>query len=150
GIGHANEHLPEVATLEETDQRCRRRVETVDDVLAELDAAVAYERRHLGEEGGKAIVVIADDEPFDHRALNEQRPEVRPAGILGGVVLGNHPAQRNAGATVNQLQYRSEHGAADVLEVDVDAGWTDVPQRRHQVAGLVVHAGVEAERADDV
>ena len=83
-------HIGEiVAALEQADEGSRCRVETVDDVFAVFDPPVADERSHLLHERRRPIVVVADDEAFDHRALNEQRPEIRTVRELRRVVLRN-------------------------------------------------------------
>src|SRR5439155_21053173 len=91
----AHQRLAEVLSLEQADERRRRGVEPVDDILAIPDSSVADERLHLLQERREAIVMVADDEAADHRSVHEQRPQVRAAGILREVVLGDHPAEWN-------------------------------------------------------
>ena len=47
-----NKHLAEILAAEEPDQLPRRVVESVDDVLAVLDATFAQPRRHIAQEIG--------------------------------------------------------------------------------------------------
>src|SRR2546427_89123 len=147
---HADQGLAEVPAFEQTDERPRRGVETVDDVLAVLDSSVTDERHHLLQERREAIVVIADDEPADHRAVHEQRTQIGPAGILRDVVLRDHSAERNACELVQQSQHRGKDGAADVFEIHVNALRARIAQRVDEVVGLVVHARVEPELVDNV
>src|SRR5207249_6428294 len=92
----ADDQFAEIAPFEQANERLRRRVKTVDDVVAILQAAVADERCTLLRECRLSIGVVADDEAFDHRAVYEQRSEVGAAAILlGRVVLRDQSAQRN-------------------------------------------------------
>ncbi len=73
-----------------------------------------------------------------------------PRGGLGGVVIGDEAAQRDARVPVQQLEHRRLDGAANVLEIHVDTPRTG---RREVVAergALVVDARVEPELVDDV
>ena len=86
-----------------------------------------------------------EGQPLDEDAVHQQRHAVRPGGQLGGVVVGDEAADRDAGEVVQQRQHRVEHRPADVLKVDVDALRTGGFQALGQVGLAVVEAGVEAE-----
>src|SRR5262249_59977639 len=118
---NSHDQLAEVLPREHAEKGVRRGVEAVDDVLAVLDPFVAYVRRHFLEERRRAIRVITDDEALNHRAIHEQRQQVRSLRRLGRVVFGYESAQRDARATVEEARHGLEHRTADVLEVDVDA-----------------------------
>src|SRR5262249_4757241 len=147
---HSDDQLAEVLALQKAEERGWRVVEAVDDVLAVFDPAGAHERRHLLQKRRTAVGMVADDEAANHRAVHEQRPQVRSARHLRRVVFGDQPAQRNACAAIQALHDRGQHRAADVLEVDVDAIGTRGLQRGLQIVGLVVEARVEPELVDDV
>ena len=69
-----------------------------------------------------------------------------PVAEVGVVVLRDHPAQGEAGERLGRHQRRLHVGAADVLEVDVDAAGRGAQQRRGQVGlGLVVDDMVDAD-----
>ncbi len=115
-----------------------------------LDPAGLYQRRDFFQERGTAVDMVADDEPADHRAADEQRPPVRAARILRRVVFGDQPAQWNPRAAIEVLHHRRQHCPADVLEIDVDPVGTGRAQRCLEIVGLVVDTRVKTELVDHV
>src|SRR5260370_42329575 len=64
--------------------------------------------------------------------------------------MGDEPAQRDAGSSVEDLQHRSQNGSADILKVIVCTGRPRRFQRRHQVLVLIVDTLIEPELVNDV
>ncbi|KOT02711.1 hypothetical protein DM50_3748 [Burkholderia mallei] len=149
---HAHDHLAEVLPAEQADQRPRRRVEPVDDVLARLHLALRDPFAHILQEGRINVrVVIEDDEalhpdPLAQHARREQRQAVRAARQLAVVVVSDQPAHRHARMIVQQRQHRVEHRAADVLEIHVDAVRARGGELFREIGIVVIDARVEAER----
>src|SRR4029077_6771739 len=119
----------EILALEEPDEGCRRALEAVDHILAVFDPPFFKPARHVAKEfallGGK----IADDEaahrqPFAQYAPHQRRNPVGAGWQLGRAVLRDEATHRYPGERIEQRQHRIEYGAADVLEVDIDALWT--------------------------
>jgi hypothetical protein len=69
---------------------------------------------------------------------------LRAGGRLGGVVLGDGPAQRCRAVHVERAERRFEVVAADVVEVDVDAVRGRCLELLGHGPALVVERGVEA------
>ena len=64
---------------------------------------------------------------------------------LGRVVLRDEAADRNARKIVEQRQHRLLHGAADILEIDVDAVRTGGFELLRKIGRAMIDAGIEAE-----
>jgi hypothetical protein len=64
--------------------------------------------------------------------------------------VGDEPADRDASKVVQQRQHGLEHGAANVLEVDVDAFRAGRLQPLSQIGLPVVETSIEAEFLPDV
>ena len=82
---------------------------------------------------------------FDQDGAQQARCPVGAGRRRGKVVVGDQPAHRDARADVEPGHDGVQHGAADILEVDVDAVRTDGLERRRQLRITVVQAGVEAQ-----
>src|SRR5713226_1327572 len=80
-LRHPHDQLAEIPSFEQTHERGRGILETVDDVLAELQTARHHQRRALLEKRRRPVGVVADDEPPDHRAMHEQRAQVGTARV---------------------------------------------------------------------
>src|SRR3546814_6771130 len=68
--------------------------------------------------------------------------------LAADAVVGDEAADRHARAILQQRQHRGGDIAADVLDIDVDAVRAGRRELRGVVRGLVVDAGIEAERSD--
>src|SRR5439155_762708 len=66
------------------------------------------------------------------------------------VVLGDHAAHHHAGKIVEAREHRLLHRAADVLEIDVDAGRAGAVERGAEAGVAMVEAGIESQLLDDV
>src|SRR5207245_975910 len=82
--------------------------------------------------------------------IHAHRPKPLVTVGLCRVVLGDQAAEDDTGEAIHLAEQRVEHLAADVLEVDIDAGGTRASQVLVQVPALVVDAGIEAEFIGDV
>src|SRR6266403_939531 len=149
-LADLDEHLAGVLAAQQPDQRLRRLLQALHDVLAVLQLALAQPARAIGEELRQPVGVIADEEATDGDAVDQHRREVRPRRHLGRVVLRDDAAERDARERVDVPQHRLEDVATDVVEVHVDALGAGVAQHRRQVRHAVGHAGVEAQLLQDV
>src|SRR5262245_38198007 len=137
--------LAEVLAAQQADEGARRFVEPLDDVLPELEAAGAHPLAHLAQRRPILGIEVPDDEAARRDALADEGAHQARAG-LRGVVLRDRAAQGDAGIEVEMAEHRVAHGAADVVEVDVDAVRASGLDGGGEVLlGLVVEAGIEAE-----
>src|SRR5438309_1388615 len=72
-----DEHLAGVLAAQQPDERLRRLLQTLHDVLAILQLALAQPPPTIGEELRQPVGVIADEEATDGDAVDEHRREVR-------------------------------------------------------------------------
>ena len=96
--------------------------------------------------------MVADEEAL-HRQPLAWMASARlrgPGDGLGGVVVGDGAADRDAAAEAQRADRGLEVVAADVVEVDVDAVGRRLAQQVGDAAVLVVERGVEAEVARQV
>src|SRR6185312_15940362 len=124
--------------------------EAVDDRLAILEPAL---REQIGEARDRfaiPVLPVEHDHALHAQAIDEDRSHARVAVRLRGVVVGDEPADDHASVPVHEAQHGVEHGAARVLEVDVDATGTRRGEIVVQLSRAVVDARVEAELAHDV
>src|SRR5262249_44710769 len=148
-FGDAHQQLAEILALEETEECARRLLQSVDDVLAILDASCTHPFADVAQEvallGGK----VRYDEAAQQEALAQHREHVGTGHRGGGAGLREEAADRNAGEVVGQRPHRVLHGTADILEIDVDAVRTGgfEPPRKMRLA--MVDASVEAKLVDD-
>ena len=85
-----------------------------------LSLPVRDQRAELLQRFGPDVHVLADDEAFDRQARLQDELRLLQRDRLA-VVAADHSAQRDPAERVHARQHRVEHGAADVLEVAVDA-----------------------------
>src|ERR1700694_1416557 len=88
------------------------------DALAVLDLAAGDPADELGQRFRPQLHAVGDDEALHLDAVGEDRGEIFHAIGLGGVVLRDQAAYRDARKGVHALERRIEDFAADVLEVD--------------------------------
>ena len=77
--------------------------------------------RHLLPEALPCRQMVGDDEARDGGALDQQQAPVGAGARLHLVVVRDQPAQGHAREVVELGHHGVLHGAADILEVDVDA-----------------------------
>src|SRR5439155_11047629 len=94
--------------------------------------------------------LFAGDDRGNRGPAGENRWQVGARRRVGGVVLRNHPAQRDARATIDQPQHDRQYRTPHVLEVHVDAGGTGRAECRDEIVRLVVDARVETKSVDRV
>src|SRR6267143_4142050 len=113
-LADLDEHLAGVLAAQQPDQRLRRLLQALHDVLAVLQLALAQPAPTVGEELRQPVGVIADEEATDGDAVDQHRREVRSRRHLGRVVLRDDAAERDARERVDVLQHRLEDVATDV------------------------------------
>src|SRR5690606_38262959 len=119
-LADAHYQLAEVAAFEQVEEGLRCSLQSLDAVLAVLDAAFGQLARHVaGELRIPRTVVVEDDEAAHGDALgkqgaHQQRQTIRPFRQRCGVVLGDQPAQRHPRQGIEQRQHGVEDLAADV------------------------------------
>lgn len=113
--------LPEVAASEEAHEGRRGTLKPVSNVLHVDDLPFPDKPRHLVLVFRVLVKVVVDEESLNADGLGDDVEQVADAGGLLQVVLGDHPARRDAPIRPHVRQNGLEHGAADVVEVDVDA-----------------------------
>src|SRR5207247_981706 len=116
--------------LEQADERARRLLEPIDDVLTIADAGLPHPARHLRQEIGLTVGVIGDDEAAHADAVDENWPQVGPAHRLRRIVLADEATERDARAGVDQAEHGVQDGPADVLEVGGRPGQAENAERR--------------------
>src|SRR5579864_9420575 len=127
---HLEHQLAEVLAPEELEQGVREGLEALDDVLARPQLAGGHPAGDLARRLGVAVGVIEDQHALHGGALDQQRQVVRRAlGRSGAVVLRDGAADDDAGAAGQPGERGVEDVAADVVEVDVQAAGTVLPQR---------------------
>src|SRR6516225_9988612 len=97
---HAYDELAEVLAAQQPDEAAGSALEPFDHFLTLLHASLAQPARHVLEEGGKAPVVVEDDETLDLQApaqhgVEKRRRVVDARRQLLEVVPGNQAAQRH-------------------------------------------------------
>ncbi len=93
----------------------------------------------------EAMGVVRDEEALHARPEDDQEAQVARRQLgLGEVVLRDLPADDDAGTEREPPEDGLGQGAADVVEVEVDAVGAELLQARVDVVGLVVDAGVVA------
>src|SRR5215472_6587820 len=146
----AHHQLAEVLTGEEPHEAAGCVLQSSDDLFPVTDAARAQPLAHLLREGGKAMVVVEDDETLDLDAPAQHRREQRRRAIdarreLLEVVPGDEPAERHTCADVEERHDGVQHLPAHALEVDVDPLRAGRHQPLAQLRQPMVEAGIEAE-----
>ena len=68
--------------------------------------------------------------PLDAHPLGDHEAQIGTGRRLGLVVLRDHAAHDHAGERVEQAEHGVLHGAADILEIDVDAVRAGLGERR--------------------
>ena len=96
--------------------------------------------------GGEFVV----DEAAQGQALAQnfahgRRQQVRPGLAAACIVLRDQPAYRHAREAVEQRQHRLPHGAADVLEIDIDALRAGSRQVLGEIGRAMIDRGVETQ-----
>src|ERR1700739_2942020 len=142
--------LAEVLAREERDPPSGGLLQPRDDLLPVTDASRAQPLAHVLEESGKALVVVEDDETLDLDAPAQHRREQRWRAIdarreLVEVVPGDEPAERHAGADVEERQAGVHPPPPPALEVDADPLGAGRPQPLPQLRLAMIEAGIEAE-----
>src|SRR5215208_855507 len=145
------DELAGVLALEEPEQGVGEGLEALDYVLARLELAGGQPAGHLLGSFGPAVEVVGDDEPGHAGVVDQQRPVIGGApDAVGGVVLGDGPADDDTRLAAEPRQRRVEDLAPHVVEVDVDAVGAVLSEGFGDVLALVVDRGVEAEVVDHV
>uniref|UniRef100_A0A0A9DVP5 Uncharacterized protein n=1 Tax=Arundo donax TaxID=35708 RepID=A0A0A9DVP5_ARUDO len=120
-LRNSNQLLPDIAPGEEADERRRRILEPVDNVLDVADLPLLEVPHNLLLELAVPAEVVEDHEPLHAHALGHELEQVvRALGVLQ-VILRDHPAHGDPPAVAHVEQHRVQRRAAYVLEVDVDA-----------------------------
>src|SRR6266536_1617343 len=147
-----DDHLAEVVAREEAEESLGGVLDAVHDCLFALDASRLEPAADLGQELGVESEVVGNDEALHQRPVADQGEEVARAGVWRvEVVLRDHAAERNTGEGIEKPQHGVQDRAAHVLEVDVDALGTGLPERVEDVGRfLVAYGGVGAELAREI
>src|SRR6185436_913946 len=145
--GELDELLAKIVALQQANQASRRGFDSIEHGLAVLELSCYDELEQRRVRFRVALDPVEHDHPLDLDPVDEDRAEHLDAVGLGRVVLGDQAADDDSRAKIHQAQQRVEDLAADVLEVDIDDFRARRLQIVVQVAGLVVDARIEAERA---
>src|SRR5688572_21039274 len=116
-----NDLLPYVSAREQSDQRCWRALNTLDDVLHDGYLPVLDVARHLLLEPRVQMEVAINVEPLHTDGLADDAVQVAHAVRLLQTVLRDHAADRDPAAVAHVQQGGVQRRAAHAVEVDVDA-----------------------------
>lgn len=116
-----NQLLPDVAAGEEADEGGWSALQPFRDVLQIDNLPLSDVLGHPVLKFPVLVVMIEDDESLQPDPLGNQVKQIVDALGLLQVVLGDHPAHRDAPIQSHVRENGVEHRPADVLEVDVDA-----------------------------
>ena len=120
--------LADVAPGEEPDERRRRLLQPVSDVLDVVNLSLLEVPGHLLLELVVLAVVVEDHEALHAHALADDFEQVVHALWLLQVVLRDHSTGRDPPMGAHVGQHGLQCAAAHVLEVDVNALW-EVPEQ---------------------
>jgi hypothetical protein len=153
-VRHAHDHLAEGVGFQHCHEGGGRVGEAVDEFFAIAELAVAQPLPGLALEFGHFMKPIADDEALDAQPLAQGREQQRRHLVgadasFGRVVFRYRAADRDAREAVEQREDRVENGAADILEIDIDAVGAGGFERVGEILPLVIDGAVEAEFARD-
>src|SRR6185312_8318654 len=82
---------------------------------------------------------------LDRHPLPDHEAEIWSRWELGFIVLRDHAAHRYARERIEQIEHRGLNGAADVLEIGVDAVGAGHRQFTPKIERAVIDAVVEAQ-----
>src|SRR5437763_2129138 len=116
----ADQQFAEVLALQQADKGVRRVVEALDDIFAVFELTAFDERRRDRAELAVALPLVADDKALDAEPLAHRRHQVRAGPRRRVVVLGDHAAHDHAAEIVQPREDGVLHGAADILEINID------------------------------
>src|SRR5690242_2183489 len=146
----AQEQFAEILALQETDKRGWRVVDPLDDIFAVSQLAAFDQRRRHRAELAIALPVIADDKPLDVQPLAHDRHQIG-AGARGRVIIfRDHAAHDHAAEIVETRKDGLLHGAADILEIDIDAFRAGLIERGAEIGAAMVERRIEAELVLDI
>src|SRR3954449_6544162 len=139
--------LAAVLARQQSDQRLRRVLEAVDDVLLHLQLAGCDPGLEVGERTLALFHVVHHDEALHDEPLHHDQAGHAARAVCRGraVILRDRAAAGDAAVIVHLRQAGFQNIAADIVEIDVDALWRRGAQRLEHGAVLVVHGGIEAE-----
>src|SRR3954468_19146412 len=139
--------LAAVLARQQSDQRLRRVLEAVDDVLLHLQLAGRDPGLEVGERTLAFLHVIHHDEALHDEPLHHDQAGHAAWTVCGrrAVILRDRAAAGDAAVIVHLRQAGFENVAADIVEINVDALWRGCAQRLENRAVLVVDGRIEAE-----
>src|SRR6185295_7336064 len=143
--GELDQLLSKIFTLEERDQAAGRVLEPLDHRLAVLQSTLAEVAGKRVERLAVAFLPVEHDHALHAQPVDEDGAPVAHAVGVARVVVRDRAADDDAGEQVRARQHGVEDFAADIVEVHPDAIRAGLLQRRGEIAGLVVDAGIEAE-----
>src|SRR5208283_45255 len=148
---HFEDQLAEILAAEQFQQRLRKCLQTLDNVLARLELAGGDPGGDVARSLRKPIDVVEHHHALHAGAVDEEREIVaRALDRRGAVVLRNGPANHHAGMPPQDSEHEVEDIAADIVEIHVHAVWTVRPQALARVSCLVVDRCIETEFVDEV
>src|SRR6185437_14091826 len=148
-VRELHQHLPGVFALQHANQRARRILESVHDVLAIFQLAFFDPLGHLRHALRITLHELRDDETFGPALFAQQKNVWTHAQLgLGRVVLRNLPAHRNPRPYIQYWKYSIGNAPADVVEIAIDALRAKLFQLgRVVLRGLVIESAVKAQLA---
>src|SRR5215468_2695029 len=152
---HLHQHLAEIVATQHLGESGWDGLQALADVLAVLNLTGGHQGRDIGQHllvvvGGEVAhpeILYCHAPRFEERlAQLHQRRAARDAVLI--TIVGDEAANGHPGSRVEQWQYRLEHFATHVLEIDVDAGRAGGGEVRRQGRRKVGDAGVETKLLD--
>jgi hypothetical protein len=142
--------LAPVLPCQQSDQGCRSILESIDHVFLNLQLSVFHPPAELRDRLVPLAEIVRDDETFHSESLDDDktRDSARPGWRWGTIILRNRAAAGDAPTQIHLSQARFEDVTADVVEVNVDARGSSLPQGVKQAPLSVVDRGIETEVFD--
>src|ERR1051325_1997895 len=146
----AHDQFPKILALQETDESGRRVVDPLDDVFSVSQLAALHQRRRQRAELAIALPMIADDKALDVQPLAHDRHQIGAGARRRVIIFRDHAAHDHAAEIVEAGKDGVLHRAADILEIDIDAVWAGLIERRAEIGIAMVERRVEAKLVLDV
>src|SRR5215467_15176005 len=133
-----DDHLAQVVAREEAEEGLGGVLDAVHHGLFALDASRLEPAANLGQEFRVESQVVGNNEALHQRSVADQGKEVARSGVRRvEVVLGDHAAEWDTRIGIEEPEHGVENQAAHVLEIDIDALGTGLPERVEDVARLL-------------
>src|ERR1041385_6017556 len=150
---HLHQHFSEIVPAQHFGKTCRHIFYAMADVLAIFEGSRSYQRRDRAQEFVLVVRDIIADKKIADRHL-AFREDVRPSPHQGSprirsgriAIVRDQATNRHPCIGIEQRQHRIEHGAADVFEIDVNAGRAGLVQILRKRRAQMRDTGIEPER----